>query len=73
MTKTLGQLAAQAPGSYGETFHFVLNNTVAKDNRIPPYGFEYDEARVRNALPVPTTQYGIPERAACTTTGIRSR
>jgi hypothetical protein len=57
---TLGQLAAQAPGTYHETFHFVLNNTVAKDNRIPPYGFAYDEARKRNALPVPAAQYGSP-------------
>lgn len=54
---TLGQLAAQAPGTYHETFHFVLNNTVAKDNRIPPYGFNYEEARKRNALPVPANQY----------------
>ncbi len=57
---TLGQLAAQAPGTYHETFHFVLNNTVAKDNRIPPYGMAYEEARKRNALPVPATQYGNP-------------
>jgi hypothetical protein len=57
---TLGQLAAQAAGTHHETFHFVLNNTVAKDNRIPPYGFAYDEARVRNALPVPAAQYGSP-------------
>ena len=57
---TLGQLAAQAPGTGHETFHFVLNNTVAKDNRIPPYGFSYNEARKRNALPVPATQYGSP-------------
>jgi hypothetical protein len=55
---TLGQLAAQAPGTYHETFHFVLNDTVAKDNRIPPYGVTYEEARKRNALPVPETQYG---------------
>lgn len=57
---TLGQLAAQAPGTYHETFHFVLNNYVAKDNRIPPYGMSYDEARSRNALPVPADQYGNP-------------
>jgi hypothetical protein len=57
---TLGELAAQAPGTHHETFHFVLNNDVAKDNRIPPYGFSYDEARVRNALPVPADQYGNP-------------
>jgi hypothetical protein len=57
---TLGQLAAQAPGTYHETFHFVLNNHVASDNRIPTYGMSYDEARKRNALPVPATQYGSP-------------
>jgi len=57
---TLGQLAAQAPGTDHETFHFVLNNTVVKDNRIPPYGMAYEEARKRNALPVPATQYGNP-------------
>jgi len=57
---TLGDLAAQAPGTHYETFHFVLNNTVVKDNRIPPYGMSYDEARKRNALPVPADQYGAP-------------
>jgi len=57
---TLGELAASADGDYEETFHFVLNNHVAKDNRIPPYGFSYDDARSRNALPVPADQYGSP-------------
>jgi hypothetical protein len=57
---TLGDLAGQEPGIYRETFHFALNDKVAKDNRIPPYGFDYDEARRRNALPVPATQYGEP-------------
>lgn len=57
---TLGQLAAQTPGTYHETFHFVLNNTVAKDNRIPPYNMSYEEARKRNALPVPPDQYLNP-------------
>ncbi len=57
----LGQLAGMAPGSHLETFHFVLNNKVVKDNRIPPYRMNYEEARVRNALPVPATQYGDPE------------
>jgi hypothetical protein len=53
---TLGELAgADVPH---ETFHFVLNNKVVKDNRIPPYGFSYDAAAERNALPVPATQYG---------------
>jgi hypothetical protein len=55
----LGDLAAQAIGTTHETFHFVLNNTVVKDNRIPPFGFSYEEARKRNALPVPENQYGL--------------
>ena len=58
--RTLGQLAAQTPGTHHETFHFVLNITVAKDTRIPTYGMSYEEARKRNALPVPATQYGSP-------------
>ncbi len=53
---TLGELAAQ--GGPHETFHFALNNHVAKDNRIPPYGMSYDIAKKRNALPVPASQYG---------------
>ncbi len=58
---TLGELAASAAGSTHETFHFVLNNTVVKDNRIPPYEMSYDEAAKRNALPVPANQYsGTP-------------
>jgi hypothetical protein len=57
---TLGALAAQAPGTSHETFHFVLNNTVISDNRIPPYGMAYNDAKTRNALPVPATQYGSP-------------
>lgn len=55
---TLGNLAAELPGAEHETFHFVLNNKVIKDNRIPPYGFDYELARQRNALPVPENQYG---------------
>jgi hypothetical protein len=54
----LGQLAALPAGTEHETFHFVLNNTMLKDNRIPPYGMSYDLARIRNALPVPAKQYG---------------
>ncbi len=60
VTHTLGELAARPPGTAFKTFHFVLNNTVVKDNRIPPYNMSYDEARVRNALPVPETQFGNP-------------
>jgi len=56
----LGELATSTTVTEHETFHFVLNNTVVKDNRIPPYGMSYDLARVRNALPVPVNQYGAP-------------
>jgi len=55
---TLGQLAASPPDTQHETFHLVLNNTVVRDNRIPPYGMTYEEARKRNVLPVPQNQYG---------------
>lgn len=57
---TLGQLASQPQGTYAESFRFALSNYVAKDNRIPPYGLSYDEAKRRNALPVPASQYGNP-------------
>jgi hypothetical protein len=60
VTHTVGDIAAQAPGTYHETFHFVLNNKVVKDNRIPPYGMAYDESLKRSILPVPVTQYGNP-------------
>jgi hypothetical protein len=58
---TLGELAAAAEGTNQESFHFVLNNTVVKDNRIPTFGMRYDDAYQRNALPVPADQYGAPE------------
>ncbi len=57
---TLGELAGSTPGTEYHSFHFVLNNVVVSDNRIPPYGFNYDEARTRNSLPVPDTQFGNP-------------
>ena len=59
-TLTLGELAAQPPGSAEATFHFVLNDTVVSDNRIPPYGMRFDEALARNLRPVPHDQYGDP-------------
>ena len=61
VTCELGQLAqglCSGDPEYHESFHFVLNNAVVKDNRIPPYGMSYDLARIRNALPVPANQYG---------------
>jgi hypothetical protein len=57
---TLADLVAQAPGTYMESFHFVLNNKVVKDNRIPPWRMRYDESVIRSILPVPATQYGNP-------------
>jgi hypothetical protein len=56
--RTLGELAGGSLGPYYKTFHFALNNHVKYDNRIPPFGMTYDEARKRNALPVPDDQYG---------------
>jgi len=47
-------------GEYHETFHFALNNSVVKDNRIPPYGMRFDDAQIRNIVPVPANQYGNP-------------
>jgi hypothetical protein len=60
VTHTVGDIAAQAPGTWHETFHFVLNNKVVKDTRIPPWGMSYDASVLRNILPVPATQYGNP-------------
>lgn len=59
--ETLGDLATESPGESEETFHFVLNNIVIKDNRIPPYQMHYDAAKARNALPVPASLYGNPD------------
>ncbi len=61
---TIAELANTSPGTEHETFHFVLNNTVIKDNRIPPYGMNYEVARKRNALPVPADQYGNPDQVS---------
>jgi hypothetical protein len=57
---TLGELAGMPASSTLESFHFVLNNVLIADNRIPPYGMRYDAARTRNVLPVPETLYGNP-------------
>jgi hypothetical protein len=60
VTMTLAQLASMPPGSTHETFHFLLNNELLADNRIPPWGFDRSAAQTRNALPVPATQFGNP-------------
>ena len=59
VTATLGDLASGALGETIETFHFVLNNVMLEDHRIPPYGFDPTEAARRNALPVPADTYPI--------------
>ena len=57
---TLGQLAARSDDSYEKTLHFILNNYIISDNRIPPYGMSASESERRNATPVPDSQYGNP-------------
>jgi hypothetical protein len=56
----LQNVANQDLGTSHESLHFALNDTVIKDNRIPPYGMNYNEARRRNVIPVPSDQYGDP-------------
>ncbi len=60
VTSNMSDVAAMAAGSAKHSFHFVLNNEVMSDTRIPGYGMNYNEAQKRNALPVPETQYGNP-------------
>jgi hypothetical protein len=60
----LGQLRTQPVGTAAKSFHFVLNNTVVKDNRIPSWGTDYEAARQRNILPVPADQYDGNSREA---------
>ncbi len=48
-------LAGQLNLPAGESFHFVLNNTIIKDNRIPPRGFSATALNQRGLSPVPAT------------------
>ena len=57
---TLGELAALPAGSRHESLHFVLNDAILSDNRIPPWQMSRESARQRNALPVPPDRYGDP-------------
>lgn len=63
-TLTLGALATAPAGTQQESFHFVLNNCVVSDNRIPPWGVTRAEAEERNIQPVPPEQYGDPASGA---------
>ncbi len=70
-------------GEFLETFHFVLNNRVLEDGRIPPFGLDPAEARQRNILSVPEDafpllpdgtyrywdEFTVPARTTSSTTG----
>jgi hypothetical protein len=60
---TLQDVADQPPGTAHESFHFVLNDVVMADNRIPPWKTHRETARQRNTLPVPASLYGDPPSA----------
>lgn len=47
-----GTVASSAGLPPGPTFHFALNNTVFKDNRIPPRGYNYAAFAAAGAAPV---------------------
>ncbi|MBC8328763.1 MAG: hypothetical protein ISR76_05530 [Planctomycetes bacterium] len=59
--KTLGQVANQPAGTAYKNFHFPLLNLVMEDGRIPPFGFDFDEAGLRNVRPVPEDRFGAPQ------------
>jgi hypothetical protein len=50
-------LAGEYGYTSGASFHFVLNNFVVKDNRIPPAGFSADALNRRGLAPVPAGLY----------------
>lgn len=47
-----GTVAAAVSLPPGPTFHFALNNTIFKDNRIPPRGYNYAAFAAAGAAPV---------------------
>ncbi|MCA9975026.1 MAG: hypothetical protein KC413_04725, partial [Anaerolineales bacterium] len=49
-------MAAQTGLQAGESFHFVLNNTYLKDNRIPPRGYTFDAYAAVGAAPTSNSQ-----------------
>jgi hypothetical protein len=70
LTDTMAQRYNLPPGP---SFHFILNDTVFLDNRIPPRGFSHAEFQSHLAHPVgytyadgqywDVTQYSLPTRA----------
>ncbi|TXG39417.1 T9SS type A sorting domain-containing protein [Seonamhaeicola maritimus] len=68
MSQEVADLAnTNAPGYYssGVSFHFALNNTIVKDNRIPPRGFTNANFESIQAAPV---GYSYPDGAYSDTT-----
>ncbi|MBK9119974.1 MAG: hypothetical protein IPM18_10310 [Phycisphaerales bacterium] len=71
LDETVAALAGTTPGP---SFHFVLNNRIYKDNRIPPRGFTNAAYATFGGSPVgatyadgqhwDVTPYGIPDSAA---------
>ncbi len=55
MTPDIASATGRANESDGSSFHFVLNNTVVKDNRIPPRGFTNQAFRQIQSPPVNAT------------------
>jgi hypothetical protein len=60
VTATLADAAAPGAPAVTPSLHLLLNDVVIRDDRIPPWQMDYAEARKRNALPVPPTQYLAP-------------
>jgi hypothetical protein len=58
-----GTQSCQVEEGGAKKFHFVLNNCVAKDNRIPPIGFRPKSADDPDGLEVPPVAATYPETA----------
>ncbi|WP_420631368.1 hypothetical protein [Candidatus Leptofilum sp.] len=56
-------LAVQVGLPAGESFHFVLNNEILHDNRIPPRGYDFDAFEAAGAAPY-TNSTADPSRYA---------
>ncbi|MCA9984450.1 MAG: hypothetical protein KDE59_09160, partial [Anaerolineales bacterium] len=50
--------ATQLGLTAGESFHFILNNMIVLDNRIPPRGYDYDAFLAAGAAPYTA---GVPD------------
>jgi len=73
MSQAVADAASDGTKTYtaGESFHFVLNNMIVKDNRIPPRGFTNANFEAIQAAPVgytyadgaysDITEYYLPE------------